>query len=578
MLSIVMLYYIISNVKGVNIYMKVIIVGGVAGGASAAARLRRLDENAEIIMLERGKYISFANCGLPYYIGGQIKNKDALTLQTPESFKSRFNVDVRVLSEAIEIDRKNNRIYIKNIMTGEIYDEIYDKLILSPGAKPIVPPISGAELEQVFTLRNIPDTIAIKEYLQKNAPNSALVVGGGYIGIEMAENLKQAGLDVTVVEMADHVIASLDYDMACDIHNYLAEKGIHLILGERVTGIEQNNNLKVSLSCGELYTDMVIMSVGVKPESELAKKSGLSVNAKGAIIVNENMLTNDINIYAVGDVVEISEFITGQKTQIPLAGPANKQGRIAADNICGINSKYKNTQGSSVLKIFDMTVAVTGITETIAKSSNIDYDKSFTFSPSHAGYYPGGRNMSIKTIYEKNTGKILGAQIVGFDGVDKRCDVLSVAIRAGMTAYDLTELELCYAPPFSSAKDPVNFIGYAIENILTGKVKNFYWHDIETLPRDSTVTLLDVRTPYEYSLGHIDGFINIPVDNLRDNLNKLDKSKPIYVHCQSGLRSYIACRILSGNNFECYNLSGGFRLYSSIINSKAISSFSCYNM
>lgn len=573
-----MLYYIISNVKGVNIYMKVIIVGGVAGGASAAARLRRLDENAEIIMLERGKYISFANCGLPYYIGGQIKNKDALTLQTPESFKSRFNVDVRVLSEAIEIDRKNNRIYIKNIMTGEIYDEIYDKLILSPGAKPIVPPISGAELEQVFTLRNIPDTIAIKEYLQKNAPNSALVVGGGYIGIEMAENLKQAGLDVTVVEMADHVIASLDYDMACDIHNYLAEKGIHLILGERVTGIEQNNNLKVSLSCGELYTDMVIMSVGVKPESELAKKSGLSVNAKGAIIVNENMLTNDINIYAVGDVVEISEFITGQKTQIPLAGPANKQGRIAADNICGINSKYKNTQGSSVLKIFDMTVAVTGITETIAKSSNIDYDKSFTFSPSHAGYYPGGRNMSIKTIYEKNTGKILGAQIVGFDGVDKRCDVLSVAIRAGMTAYDLTELELCYAPPFSSAKDPVNFIGYAIENILTGKVKNFYWHDIETLPRDSTVTLLDVRTPYEYSLGHIDGFINIPVDNLRDNLNKLDKSKPIYVHCQSGLRSYIACRILSGNNFECYNLSGGFRLYSSIINSKAISSFSCYNM
>lgn len=557
--------------------MKVLIIGGVAGGASAGARLRRLDENAEIIMFEKGDHISFANCGLPYYIGGDIKKKSNLILQTPQSFKTRFNIDVRVLSEVISIDRDNKIVTVKNLSTGECYLETYDKLILSPGAKPFIPPIEGISNSKVFTLRNIPDTVKIKEYVDEEFPESVVVVGGGYIGIEMAENLKQSGLDVTLIEMADHIIASLDYDMACDVHNYLCEKGINLILNNKVNEIQDNNGkLKILLDNNEIATDMVIMSVGVTPDSHLAKNSKLETNQRGAIIVNENMQTSDVNIYAVGDAVETVHLVTDSKVYIPLAGPANKQGRIVADNICGISSRYKKTQGSSILKIFDMTVAVTGITESIAKASNINYDKVFTYSASNAGYYPGGNNMSIKTIYEKNTGKILGAQIVGFKGVDKRCDILGVAIRAGLTAYDLTELELCYAPPFGSAKDPVNFVGYVIENHLTDKVKNFHWHDIENLPRDGSVTLLDVRTDNEIQTGQIDGFIHIPVDDLRNRLNELDNSKPIYVHCHSGLRSYIACRILCANGFDCYNLSGGYRLYNSIVNNKISESAPCY--
>lgn len=557
--------------------MKVLIIGGVAGGASAAARLRRLDENAEIVMLERGPFISFANCGLPYYIGGDIKKKSELTLQTPESFHARFHVDVRVLSEAVAIDRAARTVSVRNVQTGEVYTETFDKLILSPGAKPVLPPIPGVDNEKVFTLRNIPDTIRIKEYIEEEFPESAVVVGGGYIGLEMAENLKAAGLDVTVVEMADHVIASLDYDMACDVHNYMQEKGIHLLTKNGVTAIaDEGGKLNVTLSCGSLTTDMVLMSVGVKPESDLAKACGLAVNARGAIIVNDSMQTDDPNIYAVGDAVEITEFVTGEKAQIPLAGPANKQGRIAADRICGLQSKYTGTQGSSVLKLFDMTVAVTGVTEAVAKARGLDYDKVFTYSASHAGYYPGGHDMSVKTVFERTTGKILGAQIIGFDGVDKRCDTLAVAIRAGMTAYDLCELEFCYAPPFGSAKDPVNFVGFVIENILTGKMKQFHWHDIAALPRDGSVTLLDVRSAEEFGQGHIDGFTHIPVDNLRAHLAELDKTKPVYVHCRSGLRSYIACRILSGSGFDCYNLSGGYRLYDAVVNSKITQEFSCY--
>lgn len=558
--------------------MKVVIVGGVAGGASAAARLRRLDESAEIIMFERGEYISFANCGLPYYIGGEITKKSALTLQTPQSFNARFNVDVRVNSEVTSIDPKTKTVTVRSKDRGE-YTESYDKLILSPGAAPIRPPMEGADNARVFTLRNIPDTIKIREYVEEEFPASAVVVGGGYIGVEMAENLKNAGVAVTIVELADHVIAPLDYDMACDVHRYLKEKGVGLILKNGVQAIkEEGGKLKLTLSDGEIETDMVIMAVGVRPDTALAKDAGLELNKRGAIVVNEHMLTSDPDIYAVGDAVEVTDFVTGEKAYIPLAGPANKQGRIAADNICGIPTTYKNTLGSAVLKIFDMTVATTGVNERAAKAAGLDYDKVYTYSNSHASYYPGSTGMSIKTLYEKGTGKILGAQIVGFDGVDKRCDVLATAIRAGMTAKDLTELELCYAPPFGSAKDPVNFVGYVIENTLAGRVKNFFWDDVAKLPRDGSVTLLDVRTDLERENGqYIEGFIHIPVDELRARANELDKSKPVYIHCRTGLRSYVACCMLAGMGFDCYNLSGGWRLYESILSETKSPEHGCYD-
>lgn len=558
--------------------MKVVIVGGVAGGASAAARLRRLDESAEIIMFERGEYISFANCGLPYYIGGEITKKSALTLQTPQSFNARFNVDVRVNSEVTSIDPKAKTVTVRSKDRGE-YTESYDKLILSPGAAPIRPPMEGADNARVFTLRNIPDTIKIREYVEEEFPESAVVVGGGYIGVEMAENLKNAGVAVTIVELADHVIAPLDYDMACDVHRYLKEKGVGLILKNGVQAIkEEGGKLKLTLSDGEIETDMVIMAVGVRPDTALAKDAGLELNKRGAIVVNEHMLTSNPDIYAVGDAVEVTDFVTGEKAYIPLAGPANKQGRIAADNICGIPTTYKNTLGSAVLKIFDMTVATTGVNERAAKAAGLDYDKVYTYSNSHASYYPGSTGMSIKTLYEKGTGKILGAQIVGFDGVDKRCDVLATAIRAGMTAKDLTELELCYAPPFGSAKDPVNFVGYVIENTLAGRVKNFFWDDVAKLPRDGSVTLLDVRTDLERENGqYIEGFIHIPVDELRARAGELDKSKPVYIHCRTGLRSYVACCMLAGMGFDCYNLSGGWRLYESILSETRSPEHGCYD-
>ncbi len=558
--------------------MKVVVVGGVAGGASAAARLRRLNESAEIIMFERGEYISFANCGLPYYIGGEITDRAALTLQTPQSFHSRFHVDVRINSEVTAIDPKAKQVTVRSKDRGE-YTESYDKLILSPGAAPIRPPMEGADNERVFTLRNIPDTYKIRGYVEEQHPKSAVVVGGGYIGVEMAENLKNAGVDVTIVELADHVIAPLDYDMACDVHRYLKEKGVGLILQNGVQSIrEEGGALRLTLSDGEIDTDLVIMAVGVRPDTALAKEAGLELNRRGAIVVDEHMLTSDPDIYAVGDAVEVTDFVTGEKAYIPLAGPANKQGRIAADNICGIPTTYKNTQGSAVLKIFDMTVATTGVNERAAKAAGLDYDKVYTFSNSHASYYPGSTGMSIKTLYEKGTGKILGAQIVGFDGVDKRCDVLATAIRAGMTAKDLTELELCYAPPFGSAKDPVNFVGYVIENTLAGRVKNFFWDDVAKLPRDGSVTLLDVRTDLERENGqYIDGFIHIPVDELRERVGELDKSKPVYIHCRTGLRSYVACCMLAGLGFDCYNLSGGWRLYESILSETKSPEHGCYD-
>jgi len=552
--------------------MKTVIIGGVAGGATAAARLRRLDEKAEIIILERGEYVSFANCGLPYYIGGVITDREDLTLQTPESFKARFNIDVRVLNEAVKISPDTQTVTVKNLRTGEIYEETYDNLILSMGAEPIQPNIEGADGSNVFTLRNIPDTLKIKNYIDTAKPRSAVVIGGGYIGVEMAENLAQAGLKVAIVELADHLIAPLDFDMAADVHRYIKSKGIYLHLNNGVKAINGNT---VILQNGEITADMIIMSVGVRPETAIAKDAGIELNPRGSIIVNNKMQTNIPDIYAVGDAVEVEDFITKKPAFIPLAGPANKQGRIAADNIAGYESVYTGTQGSAVLKLFDMTIATTGLNEKSATAAGIDYDKTYTYSASHATYYPGAAQMSIKALWDKRTLKIIGAQIVGFDGVDKRMDVLATAIRFGAKITDLTTLELCYAPPFGSAKDPVNMLGFVAENIVSGKLKQFFWHDVENLARDGSVFLLDTRTPFEVMQGKIDGFVNIPLDELRGRLDEIPKDRPVYVHCHSGLRSYLACRILTGNGYDCYNLAGGWRLYESVINERTVPEYSC---
>lgn len=556
--------------------MKTLIIGGVAGGASAAARLRRLDEKAEIVILERGEFISFANCGLPYYIGGDITEKSKLTLQTPQSFKSRFNIDVRVWSEAVSVNADKKTVTVKNVNTGEVYEESYDNLILSPGAAPIRPNIEGMDSEKVFTLRNIPDTYRIKEYIEEKKPARAVIVGGGYIGVEMAENLKQAGLDVTIVELADHLIAPLDFDMAADVHRYIKSQGISLALSNGITGIKENeSSLTVELNHGSVETDMVIMSVGVRPDTAFLRDSGVELNNRGSIVVNDRMQTNIPDVYAVGDAIVVKNFITKEAAFIPLAGPANKQGRIAADNICGIPSEYRGTQGSAVLKLFDMTVATTGLNEKAAAEAGYDYDKTYTYSASHASYYPGSSMLSVKVLWDKATLKILGAQIVGFDGVDKRMDVLATAIRFGAKVTDLTDLELCYAPPFGSAKDPVNMVGFVAENVITGKIGQFFWHDVENLPRDGSVTLLDTRTDTEVARGRIDGFMHIPVDSLRERISEIPADKPVYVHCHSGLRSYIACRILAGYGFTCYNLAGGWRLYESVINERTVPEYIC---
>jgi len=551
--------------------MKTIIIGGVAGGASAAARLRRLDESAEIIILERGEYISFANCGLPYFIGGEIKDKRNLTLQTPKSFKKRFNIDVRVNSEVIKICPNSKTVTVKNMLTGENYDETYDKLIISTGAKPILPNIKGINSNKVFTLRNIPDALKIKGFIEENNPKSALIVGGGYIGIEMAENLIRAGLKVSIAEISEQLLAPLDFDMAVDVHEYSRANGINLLLNNGVTEInDTGETLEVTLQKGKISTDMVILCVGVAPETELALSCGIKTNARGSIIVDSHMQTSEPDIYAVGDAVEVKEYISGAPAFIPLAGPANRQGRIAADNICGLKSNYNGTQGSSVVKLFNMTIAATGLNEKAAKRAEIDYDKAYIVAGSHASYYPNAQSMSMKVLWDKQTHRLIGAQIVGFDGVDKRLDVLATVIRLGGKVTDLTELELCYAPPYGSAKDPCNMIGFVAENVISGKVKQFFWHDVKDLPRDGSVTLLDVRTRAEVERGRIDGFMHIELDELRENVDKIPKGKPVYVHCHSGLRSYIACRILSGYGYDCYNLAGGYRLYSAVMREKLL--------
>ena len=548
--------------------MKIVIVGGVAGGATAAARIRRLDENAEIIIFERSGYVSYANCGLPYYIGGEISDKEDLFLQTSEGFWSRFKIDVRTLHEVTKINRERKTVTVLDKNAGKLFEESYDKLILSPGAKPVMPDFCKGDCRNIFTLRTVEDTLKIREFTDNNPIKTAVIIGGGFIGLEMAENLKNRGIDITVIQKGDHLLNTVDSDIASFIHTNLRTKGINILLNANVKSIEKNI---VITDCKENLADMVIVSVGVSPENTLAKDAGLALGVKGAIVVSDNMQTSDEDIYAVGDGVEVENFISNDKAVITLAGPANKQGRIAADNICGINSTYKGTQGASVIKLFDMTVASTGMTEAQLKLSNIAYEKVILSPLSHAGYYPGATVMTLKVIFEKETYKILGAQAVGYEGVEKRIDVIATAIFAGLTADKLKDLELSYAPPYSSAKDPVNMAGFIIENIKNGIVGQFYYEDIPLLQKRDDITLLDTRTVYEYMRGHAEGFINIPVDELRERLTELDKSKPVYVMCQSGLRSYLATRILMQNGFDAYNFAGGYRLYGTMYYDEVVS-------
>ena len=546
--------------------MKVVIVGGVAGGATAAARLRRLDETAEIVVFERSGFISYANCGLPYYIGGVIEDEAELTLQTPESFYERFRVQVKVRHEVTAIDRAAKTVTVHDLTTGRVFSEPYDKLLLAPGARPTQPALPGVGLDRLFTLRTVEDTLRIRRFVDEQRPQSVVLAGGGFIGLELAENLRERGLDVTIVQRPRQLMAPFDADMAALIHREVRAHGVHLALGHTVEGFAETNGGVEVLLKGEqpLRADMVVLAIGVTPDSHLAADAGLELGLKGSITVNDRMQTSDPDIYAVGDAVQVRHFVSGQPALIALAGPANKQGRIAADNIAGGDSHFKGSQGSSVLKIFGLTAAATGLNEGAARRSGLDTDAVVLSPMNHAGYYPGGQVMTMKVVFERRTGKILGAQIIGSDGVDKRIDVLATAIRAGMSAYDLTELDLAYAPPYSSAKDPVNMAGYMIENLLTGRVRQFRLDDLAALPRDGSVTLVDARTPGEYRRGHADGFINLPLDELRERLAELAPAKPVYVMCQSGLRSYLACRILAQHGFTCYNFTGGYRFYEAV--------------
>ena len=551
--------------------MKVVIVGGVAGGATAAARLRRLGGSAEIVVFGRSGCVSYANCGLPYYIGGIITDRAELTLQTPESFWRRFRVDMRVRHEVTAIHPDTKTVDVKNLATGEVFAESYDKLILSPGARPTQPALPGVGIDRLFTLRTVEDTLKLREFIEQHHPRSAVLAGGGFIGIELVENLRELGLDVTVVQRPKQLLNPLDADMAAFLHAQLREKGVKLMLGRTVEGFAADGDRVNVLIKDEapLTADMVVLAIGVTPDTALAKDAGLELGIKGSIVVNDRMETSVPDIYAVGDAVQVKHSVTGQDALLSLAGPANKQGRIAADNICGGDSRYLGSQGSSVIKVFDMTIAATGVNEKTARQAGIDCDKVFLSPMSHAGYYPGGKVMTMKVVFEKGTYRLLGAQIVGYEGVDKRIDVLATAIHAGLTGPQLKDLDLAYAPPYSSAKDPVNMAGFMIENLSRGLVEQFFPEDVDALPRDGSATLLDVRTPGEYAAGHAEGFVNLPVDDLREHLAEIPAGKPVYLICQSALRSYIACRILSQHGLRCSHLSGGWRLYEAVMRDRA---------
>lgn len=548
---------------------KVLIVGGVAGGASTAARLRRNDESAQIIMFEKGEYISFANCGLPYYIGGSIEERSALLVQTPQAMKNRFNIDVRVQSEVLSIDRDHKTIQVKDHASGQTYEEGYDVLVLSPGSLPLRPPIPGIDSPNIFSLWNIPDTDAVKGYVDNLKPRRAAIIGGGFIGLEMAENLHDLGIEVSVVEMMDQVMAPIDFEMAAMVHNHMRNKDVQLYLGDGVKTFDYKDGVTtITLQSGKtLEADMVMLSIGIRPQSELAKAAGLAMNERGGIVVDEYLKTSDPNIYALGDAIEVTDFLTGQKAMVPLAGPANKQGRICANNISGAKEAYKGTQGTAIAKVFDLSVASTGLNEKTLKRQGKeigkDYQVSIIHAKSHAGYYPGSTMMALKLIFDLS-GKVLGAQIVGHDGVDKRIDVIATAIRYGGKVSELMELELAYAPPFSSAKDPVNMAAFTAENILNGQTGVAQYYEAVGFDPEKTI-LVDVRDLKERERGFIEGSVHIPVNDLRNRLGELDPKKDILLYCAIGLRGYIGARILKQNGFErVRNLSGGYTTYASV--------------
>ena len=544
---------------------KVLIVGGVAGGASTAARLRRMDEDAEIVVLEKGDHISFANCGLPYHIGEVIKEREKLLVQTPEAMEARFDIDVRIKNEVTKIDRDNKEIEVRDLEDCETYQESYDYLVLSPGAEPIMPPVPGVDGDNIFTLRNIPDTDQIKKVVDEQNPKSAVVVGAGYIGVEMAENLHERGLDVSIVEMEQQVLGPIDREMAAQVHNHLRMNGIDLYLGNAAAKFSDKSGRKqVELQDGtELTTDLVIMSAGVKPQIELAEEAGLEIGETGAIKVNQYLQTSDENIYALGDAIEVTNFVTGKPAHIPLAGPANKQGRIVANNLTGEPEKFTGSQGTAIAKVFDLAVGATGSNEKQLAETDIEYEVAYINKKNHAGYYPGAVPMTIKIIFTPEEGKLLGAQVVGYDGVDKRVDVFATAIRFEKTVFDLQELDLAYAPPFGSAKDPVNMAGFVAGNMLNSKVEVVNWNQVDDLGPNTV--LLDVREEVEVQLGKIDGAVNIPLNDLRDRLDELNKEQEIVVYCAVGLRGYIGARILKQNGFEnVKNLAGGYKLYNEV--------------
>lgn len=550
---------------------KIIIIGGVAGGATAAARLRRLDEYAHIIMVERGEYISFANCGLPYYIGGIIKDRNKLMVTNPTAMNNRYRIDIRTQTEARRIDPEKKEVELYDFKEGKIYTESYDKLILSPGASPIRPPIEGIDDPRIFTLRNIPDTDKITAYIAKKKPKRALVVGGGYIGLEMAESLHHADIQVTICEKLEQVMMPLDFEMAALVHQHMRIRNIEFYLKDGVVKFENfPDHIKATLESGKvLSTDMVIFSIGVRPEMALAKEAGLKLGETGGIWVDEYLRTSDEHIYAIGDAVETTHLVTKEKFLVRLAGPANKQGRIAADNICGRQETYNGSLGTGIVRVFDIVVGSCGANERMLKKADIPYRASLTHSASHAGYYPGAVPVSIKLLVTTDNGNILGAQVIGLDGVDKRVDVFATAIMSGATVADLEELDLAYAPPYGSAKDPVNIAGYVAHNILKADVNAVYWYDVDRICEAGTCFVLDVRTAAECKLGMLQPAVNIPLDQLRDRLNEIPKDRRILVYCQAGLRAYIACRILTQHGYDAWNLSGGYKTYEIVTGKQA---------
>ncbi|WP_064091272.1 FAD-dependent oxidoreductase [Rossellomorea aquimaris] len=540
---------------------KIVIVGGVAGGATAAARLRRLSEEDEIILIEKGEYISFANCGLPYYIGEVISNRDALLVQTVDGMSKKFNLDIRNLSEVIGINREKKTVSIKKVMTQEVYEESYDQLILSPGARPIVPKFEGlTESKNFFTLRNVPDTDKIKAWIDENSPKETVIIGGGFIGLEMAENLHHRGLKVSVVEVGNQVMAPIDIEMAALVHRELKSHGVNLILKDGVKEFKEGGRKIVLQSGKELNSDLTLLSIGVRPENELAIEAGLEVGERGGIVVNEHLQTEDEHIYAIGDVIEVKDYIQQIPTMIPLAWPANRQGRLVADHINGRDISYKGTLGTSVAKVFDLTVSATGNNEKALRRLGIEYEAIHTHPFSNATYYPGGSQLSLKLLFDPKTGDIFGAQGVGYKGVEKRIDVIATAIKGKLKVWDLADLELAYAPPYSSAKDPVNLAGYVASNIIEGDLSIVHHHEIDDIVKKGGI-LVDVREPEERESGFIPGSVNIPLGQLRVRLHELPKHQHIYVSCQVGLRGYLATKILINNGYKASNLSGGYKTY-----------------